>query len=310
MKKALFACVLGLVVADGYAGQPKIVGGAQSDGPYPWMVSLHYAGEADAYQSQFCGGSLIDSQWVLTAAHCFFDTEGNQSVQGGDIEVAVGQFDLTQITSAELVGVAEVIPHADYNPDTFDNDVAVLRLSSPVTSDPVALLPKSDVDALIEGEKLLVMGWGTRQFEENDFPEKLHEVELPFQTIQTCSDAYDTVFDKRVICTGSPDGGIDSCQGDSGGPLLYSVDGEYQQVATVSWGDGCGMAGSYGLNQRVVTYRQWLVNKTGKDFYAVGGEPPIEPEEDDDGGGGGSVGWLLVLAGIAFAGSRARRRGK
>ena len=108
----------------------KIVGGQESEeNEYPWMAAI-----SDPQESQFCGGTLIASQWVLTAAHCMFkDAEGTQPQTAEDIRVVLGEHDLLDSFESKIptkvVRVAQIINHPSYAPTTSDNDIALLKLS-------------------------------------------------------------------------------------------------------------------------------------------------------------------------------------
>uniref|UniRef100_A0A3B4G6F5 Peptidase S1 domain-containing protein n=1 Tax=Pundamilia nyererei TaxID=303518 RepID=A0A3B4G6F5_9CICH len=231
-------------------GQPKlntrIVGGQEaSPGSWPWQVSLQRSG------SHFCGGSLINSQWVLTAAHCFQTTNlrgltvnlGRQSLQGSN-------------PNAVSRTVTQIIKHPNYNSGTFDNDVCLLQLSSPVTFNnyisPVCLAASNSI--FYSGVNSWVTGWGTSVPSPN-----LMEVQVPVVGNRKCNCDYGAgSITDNMMCAGLSAGGKDSCQGDSGGPMVSKQSGRWIQAGVVSFGEGCARPNLPGVYTRVSQYQTWI----------------------------------------------------
>ncbi|MEH6345763.1 MAG: serine protease [Bermanella sp.] len=238
---------------------PRIVGGEASGQSYSWMVSLQ---TLDG--QHFCGGSLISSHWVVTAAHC---TSGFSAEQ---IKVVVGIQNLNQPNEGETLNIRTIYNHGEYYiPDELDNDIALLRLDSDSVYSPIPTISESDFAQVNEGELLTAIGWGALESidpELNDdavaalFPNALQEVELPLVSPSVCRDVYFGLFQQsdQPLCAGYEDGGKDSCQGDSGGPLIFYIDETPYLVGVVSWGVGCGEQGYYGVYTNVSQYTEWL----------------------------------------------------
>jgi len=224
---------------------PDIVGGEEAaPGAWPWQVALidpdKMTSESNFYNAQFCGGSLIGRRWVLTAAHCMFYRDGTLR-QRDDLQVVAGIYDLASAPGSlgnQQLNVSQIIVHEDYNRNTTNNDIALLRLSTNASientnnsSVQLIALVNSDVGDL-QGIYATVTGWGNRQaqsvtwpwtiFNTNDYPKTLHQlVNIPIISNHTCSTALGIGFNATtMLCAGDLQGGRDSCQGDSGGPLI------------------------------------------------------------------------------------------
>ena len=232
---------------------PDIVGGIEATpGAWPWQVALVYAYYGDDYSGQFCGGTLIDPQWVLTAAHCA------DSERPGDVEVALGKHRLS-VAEGEHISITEVIIHPEYNGGIGSADLALLRLSRPSTR---TVLPLDlAVDGNVEARALqaTVIGWG--QYEQGK-ADALRQVALPFFSHDRCQEIYSEVTD-GMVCAGFTNGGKNACFGDSGGPMMIPVAAApgWKQVGIVSWGPySCGSAERPAVYTRVSAYQPWIAD--------------------------------------------------
>lgn len=253
---ALAAGGLALSSFHSMAIAPRIIGGENAvSGSYPWVVSLQ---SKDG--RHFCGASLLDKQWVLTAAHCV----ENETAAG--MQVVVSEYNTKKVDTGEVkVDVEAIYIHQKYEDE---NDIAVLKLARAVDKKAVNMASKTFTNALAAKVPLTVMGWGNTSTSGEEFPEILQQVKVPLFDQGSCKKSYATVKQNvtdNMICAGLSAGGKDSCQGDSGGPLVIESSGNWVQVGIVSFGEECAKANFPGVYTRVANYIDWIEQaKKGK----------------------------------------------
>uniref|UniRef100_A0A3Q2Y848 Serine protease 33-like n=1 Tax=Hippocampus comes TaxID=109280 RepID=A0A3Q2Y848_HIPCM len=235
----------------------RIVGGDTApEGAWPWQASLH------RNNFPICGASLINNQWVLCATHCLLNTPTSSLLIYLGRQTQEGPNDNEQVR-----GVAQIILHEDYDERTNDNDIALMRLSSPVEFTtfirPVCLAaPGSDVPA---GTEAWVTGWGTIDSGVPlPSPQALQEVTVPVVSNSDCNDVYG-IITSNMICAGTENGGRDSCQGDSGGPMVSKNATRWVQLGVVSFGQGCALPDIPGVYARVSQYQTWITERVTGD---------------------------------------------
>lgn len=232
---------------------PRIIDGQQvasSDDTWQFVVSLQLFGQ------HYCGGSLIDPEWVVTAGHCVTNDWGQ--VLPYKPTIMAGSYSLS--SGGVTVQADALYVHPSYNPNTLNNDVGLIHLSSPITSvTPIAL-----AQTLAQtGEATMVAGWGDVDEDDNvdDMPDDLMAVTIPVIDYDICNASYWFLTDS-MFCAGYMAGGKDSCSGDSGGPLIALEEGEYRLNGLVSFGGSeeqlCGAPDYPGVYTDVTSVADWI----------------------------------------------------
>ncbi|XP_036337792.1 uncharacterized protein LOC118747772 isoform X2 [Rhagoletis pomonella] len=242
---------------------PSYIDGDSEFGEYPWHVAIL---KKDPKESVYaCGGTLIDAQHVITAAHCI------KSQNGFDLRARLGEWDVNH--DVEFFpyierDVVSVHIHPEYYAGTLDNDLAVLKLDHPVdfTKNPhisPACLPEKFSD--FTGARCWTTGWGKDAFgEHGKYQNILKEVDVPILSHHQCESqlrqtrlGYSYKLNPGFVCAGGEEG-KDACKGDGGGPLVCERNGIWNVVGVVSWGIGCGQANVPGVYVRVSHYLDWI----------------------------------------------------
>jgi len=246
----------------------RIVGGTQvgQAGKYPFFAS--WAGS--------CGGSLIHSDIVLTAAHC-------NSIFSNSVIVNAYRLNSASTNGAVERRVVKRLRHPDYNSGTLSNDFMLLKLNSPVTSiTPIPYNTSPSVPS--QGDELKVVGLGTTRAGGSQ-ARTLREVVVETYSDQQCDRMYSGSIVKRTMfCAGVDQGGKDSCQGDSGGPIFtFDTQGNaISQMGVVSWGEGCALSGYPGVYAEISAVEQWIEQQ----ICEYSDDKPDSCNGDGNGGGG------------------------
>lgn len=242
---AAFVAVTGVVaVGSGQAGAtgadatPRVVGGGRvSIADHGYTV---YLATADGFQ--YCGGTLVDSDKVVTAAHC---TVGKSP---SSITVVGGRED-KESNKGTVAAVRSIWIHPDFTDIRSGADISMLTLSRNLPYEQAAIAGVKDAALYQPGVVGLILGWG-RTSEDGNASRYLLAARVPLVSDRDCQAAYPAFDRTSMVCAGLPQGGVDTCQGDSGGPLVV----DKVLVGITSWGEGCAEPGLPGVYTRVAAY--------------------------------------------------------
>ncbi|XP_027014209.2 transmembrane protease serine 2 [Tachysurus fulvidraco] len=236
----------------------RIIGGTvvSSLGRWPWQVSLQVNGH------HMCGGSVITPSWIVTAAHCVhaYSSPSQWTVYAGYLTLA-------QMSYSSGSSVSTVISHPNYDADTNNYDVALMKLWTPLKMSnnirPVCL-PNTGLD-FSTSRNYYVTGWGTTVMQgsaSNELREA--QISLISQAVCNSSQVYNGQLTNTMICAGNLAGGVDSCQGDSGGPLVTSQNFLWWLVGDTSWGQGCALRNRPGVYGNMTAFVDFIYKQMKK----------------------------------------------
>ena len=248
---AAFALALGVFVTLATPAPAVVGGSAAPAGAYPFMASLQ-----DDTGFAFCGGSVVASTWVLTAAHCVPDGDAD------GLFVVTGRDDLANTGAGQRLRVAEVHVHPDYENST--HDAALLRLAAPTSSTPIRLATAADDALETPGTLVKVTGWGDTLPTMGLFStNRLQEADLEVVSDDDCGTTNFGFDAPTGVCAAALL--KDSCQGDSGGPLFATTGSGRVQIGIVSYGTSCALPEFPGVYSEVnnTAIRNWITATAG-----------------------------------------------
>ncbi|KAG8450159.1 hypothetical protein GDO86_002694, partial [Hymenochirus boettgeri] len=237
--------------------ESRIVGGAPaSSGDWPWQVLVVFQ---TGRGIGVCGGSIINKNWILTAAHCVY---GLTSIPSA-FRVFVGILSFPTNYSGSYT-VERVLIHPEFDTTTYNNDIGLLKLTvSLVFNNTVApvCLPNPGMP-WTSGQKCWISGWGTTS-ESGSLSSPLRAATVPLVDSKICSQDYanfgSSAITSSMICAGISTGGVDTCQGDSGGPLVTKTNSLWWLMGDTSWGEGCARANKPGVYGNITVFLELIL---------------------------------------------------
>ena len=248
---AVTASAVALALGSSGSAGAIVNGSAAAEGAYPFMASLQ-----DGTGFAFCGGSVIASSWVLTAAHCVPDGDAS------DLYVVTGRTDLSDTSKGQRIKVDAVHVNPQYADSAHDS--ALLHLSVPTTAPAITLAGAADDALEAAGTPVTVTGWGDQTNTMGlTATNQLRTVDLQVVSDSECAQTNFGLDAPTAVCAAALL--KDSCQGDSGGPLFATVAGRRIQIGIVSYGTGCGLPKFPGVYSEVNNsqIRGWITSVSG-----------------------------------------------
>jgi Trypsin len=284
----------------------RIVGGVPTTiASYPWQAAIAYNDAlflGTGFQRQFCGGTLVAPNVVISAAHCFYENEAPPGVFGApqNFEIFTGR---TTLSTSEGQGIefSDYYYFTDtsgmplFNPVTFDYDAIFVVLASSSSSPPIKVAGADEAATWAPGRRAWISGWGDTAAGAGDYQDTLRAAQVQIIGDDVCSNpgSYGTDFHPALMfCAGVPAGGVDSCQGDSGGPIVVPgvggsarATGSWRLVGDTSWGIGCAAPQYPGIYGRIAGgtpmgdgLQAAIQSVTGQNVYGSGAQPAEPPQ--------------------------------
>ncbi|GGB01120.1 S1 family peptidase [Agarivorans gilvus] len=270
---------------------PYVVGGQDASQNYPWMAQV-FVGD------HRCGGVLIGSSWVLTAAHCTYDeTSESKHLPVAQVSVVLGVYSMVGPDDSRALAVSEIYQHPNYvEPGQagidYDYDISLLRLATPQEIAPPILNANGVSSAVNYGAFMRLIGFGRTNNDplNPEYPPVLQQANLSLYQPELCANAWSSdKLSEQMFCAFGTD--ADACSGDSGGPVFISEGDGYRLLGLVSWGN-LSCQGSPGVYADVGSMCTWI-----SDTASLAGDSSLQcSEASPSSSSGGASFYLLLLA--------------
>jgi trypsin len=239
-----------------------IVGGTDAAaGEFPYQVSYQNIKEATGKHSHNCGGSIINENYILIAAHCVDPAV----LPPNQPKIVAGITKQTEESNGrQEVEVDTITRHPQWSMDTLQNDIAIIKLKTPLTLNDNVKATKLAGPGFTPSDTLTVTGWGLLEQGGSSIPDNLQKVKIPHYPQELCQMLYSVIgveIQANHICAGGEGELAGVCNGDSGGPLV-SADGT--QVGIVSFGLGCGSPMFPAVFANVAHFSSWIQETISK----------------------------------------------
>ncbi|XP_041439279.1 acrosin-like [Xenopus laevis] len=241
----------------------EVNGVSTAQGKWPWLVSIQQK-EGDRYE-HICAGIILNTQWVVTAAHCFNNLNGENTAS--TLRLVFGIRTVTADIPQNLVRkLQKIIRHEEYNPQNAHNDIALIQVDKPIefnSESQVACIPMPSAQ-LQHFTECYIAGWGSH--DESAEPVRImQEAKVEQIDAKVCNGTkwYKGRLGDSNLCASQKAGATYSCQGDSAGPLMCkgSKAQHFSVVGIASWGSGCGGTYSPGVYTSVQKLLPWIIDK-------------------------------------------------
>ncbi|XP_078348810.1 uncharacterized protein LOC144633803 isoform X2 [Oculina patagonica] len=262
----------------------NVRGNKATSGVWPWQINIYWDGV------QVCNGALINKEWVITAAHCFYSKTWRPIIRPASrYTVKAGGHHLgdRKTSPEQVIEAAKIFIHDNYKRQSHENDIALIKLNRKVKLgkyvSPVCLpdLALRGNDLATPGKHGFVAGWGEKQTQvkQQDRKSSKHHrkksrkvtvhIALAVSSNKVCRNSTRQEFNSSVMfCAEHEKAGQHSCRGDGGGPFVRerydskSRSYRWTVAGLVSWGEGCGVDGRYSFFTRVAPYSNWISETT------------------------------------------------
>ncbi|NXY57587.1 ACRO protein, partial [Callaeas wilsoni] len=231
--------------------------------PEAWAGIVSIQDPWEPGTGHICGGSLVSTVWVLTAAHCFINARNINMWR-----VVTGATRLTQLgPEVQVRQIKQLRVHEHYTPGEERNDIALLKLDQPVVCShyvQLGCVPDATLNVL-ELKTCYTAGWSSTTTRARRPSDVLQEAKVHLIDVELCNSSlwYAGAIHTQNMCAGYSEAGIDPCQGDSGGPLVCkdSNAAYFWLVGVTSWGKGCARANQPGVYTSTQHFYDWILDQ-------------------------------------------------